>query len=387
MSTATDATASIGPGASFAARPGRILELDALRGMAALGVVLWHYGVHFDARPLQLLLFPFYNAGFLLVDFFFVLSGFVIAGAYGREPRRREFARNVWARVARLYPLHLFTLLATVCLLAALPMAVPPDPEFAPPANDVRHLVLNLLLLNQVGLQSGYSFNTPAWSISAEFVINVTFLGAIALAPRARRAILLLAVAAGGVLVATRAPPYVSGQFALGWLDVGLLRCALGFAAGAGLYRLVATGWVDRLRKTPLCADVLALGALCSLMLLLASSGRHPPAWHYLLSIAVATGCVALTPFSAIAGRLLRRRVLTFLGDISYSVYLVHFPLQLALHVLVVRGLPAPDYASPLVLLGYIAAVLVLSMATHRYLELRCQAWLLGRSPPAREVA
>ena len=98
---------------------GRILELDALRGIAALGVVFWHYGAHFHAYPLAGLLHPFYNAGFLLVDFFFVLSGYVIARAYWREPRQWNFYRNVWARVARLYPLHLLTLLATIMLVAS----------------------------------------------------------------------------------------------------------------------------------------------------------------------------------------------------------------------------------------------------------------------------
>jgi peptidoglycan/LPS O-acetylase OafA/YrhL len=351
-----------------------------LRGIAALGVVFWHYGVHFDARPLQVLLLPFYNAGFLLVDFFFVLSGFVIAGAYWREPRRRDFRRNVWARVARLYPLHLFTLVATLLLLAALPAAATPDPEFAPPTNDLRHLVLNLLLLNQVGLQGGYSFNTPAWSISAEFVINVAFLGAIALAPRARAVALLLGALACVVLVAMSTPPYVDGQFAFGWIDVGLLRCVLGFFAGVALHLLVAAGWLERLRSLPRLVDVLALLALSSLGLLLVASGRHPPAWHYPMSIAVATACVALTPLSSLAGRLLRHRALTFLGDISYSVYLVHFPLQLALHVLVARGLAAPDYASPWVLLGYVAAVVAVSAATHRRLELHWQSRLLGRA-------
>lgn len=362
------------------ARPRRILELDALRGVAALGVVFWHYGVHFDARPLQFLLLPFYNAGFLLVDFFFVLSGFVIAGAYWREPRRRNFGRNVWARIARLYPLHLATLLVTLLLLAALPAGVPRDPEFVPPANDLRHLVLNLLLLNQVGLQTGYSFNTPAWSISAEFVINVAFLWAIALAPRVRAAALLLGVAAAVALGATSTPPYVEGQFAFGWIDVGLLRCVLGFFAGVALHLLVAAGWLDRLRAAPRLADALAVLALSSLVLLLVASGRHPPAWHYPVSIAIATACVASTPFSPLAGRLLRRRALTFLGDISYSVYLVHFPLQLALYVLVAHGRAAPDYASPWMLLAFVAAVIAVSAVTHRRLELRWQARLLGRA-------
>lgn len=364
-------------GAPLPARPPRIHELDALRGIAALGVVFWHYGAHFDAQPLRAVLFPFYNAGFLLVDFFFVLSGFVIAGAYWRHPRQEAFGRNVWARVARLYPLHLFTLLATIALLALLPPGASPDAEFDPPANDLRHLVLNLLLLNQVGLQSGYSFNTPAWSISAEFIINVAFLWGIALAPRARIAAAAILLAAGGLLAAASAPPYVDGRFAFGWIDAGLLRCALGFATGVGLQRLAAAGWLGRLPSRNRLADALALGALLSLLLLLVASGRHPPAWHYLVSIAVAAACVALTPRSRLAGRLLRYRALTFLGDVSYSVYLVHFPLQLVLHACVSLGIASWSYDSPLVLVGYLAGVVVVSTATHRHLELPLQSRLL----------
>jgi len=367
--------------------PRRILELDALRGIAALGVVFWHYGAHFHARPLAWLLQPFYNAGFLLVDFFFVLSGFVIAAAYWREPRQWRLADNLRARFARLYPLHLLTLLAVVALLAALPAGRAPDPDFAPATNDAKHLLLNLLLLNQVGLQDGWSFNTPAWSISAEWVINVLFLAWIALALRWRLVAAAVAATLGVAMIATSARPWIQGAHAFGWLDVDLLRCTLGFAAGVGLQRAMQHGGSAALLLRPRLANGLALLALVALVALLLASGRHPPVWHYLLSIAVAVACVALTPYGAIARTLLRHRALTWLGDVSYSVYLVHFPLQLALHALVARGMAPPDYGSPLVLAGYVAVVLGVSALTHRRVELPWQARLLGAPSRKRSLA
>ena len=89
---------------------GRIEAYDSLRGLAALGVVLWHYGAHFDAHPLSRIFSPFYHAGYLFVDFFFVLSGYVISRAYWTAQREGQLKDNIQSRLARFYPLHLFTL-------------------------------------------------------------------------------------------------------------------------------------------------------------------------------------------------------------------------------------------------------------------------------------
>ena len=366
------------------ARTGRILELDALRGIAAMGVVFWHYGAHFDAHPLSWLLFPFYNAGFLLVDFFFVLSGYVIARAYWRPSRQHQPARNIWARVARLYPLHVLMLLVTVALVATLPPGAT-DTDFNQPTNDLKHLALNLLLLNQVGLQDGWSFNIPAWSISTEFVTNVLFLAFISLSLRMRWVAMAVVALLGAVMVASSGHPYVQGLHAFGYLDVNLARCFLGFAAGVGvhwgLHRLQFERW---LAASPAVSTVLGSVSLVALVGILVLSGRHPPMPHYLVSIASAMGCVAFVPFSPLLRRLLIQRPLTFLGDISYSTYLVHYPLQLALYSLATWLLPGLDYASPLVLGGYVACVIALSVVTHRRIELPWQSRLLGfASAPA----
>ena len=362
------------------AASGRILELDALRGIAALGVVVWHYGAHFGAMPFHALLYPFYNAGFLFVDFFFVLSGYVISRAYWREPRRLHFGRNVMSRIARLYPLHLATLLIVAGLLAALPAGTP-APAFELANNDAKHFLLNLLMLNQSGLQSGWSFNTPAWSISAEFIVNVLFLGFLALGVRARAAAIAIAVVALAGLVATAGRPIVAGQFAFGILDVNLLRCFLGFGLGIAIYLLVHRWNFARvLAARPALSSCFAFASLASLAALLVASNRHPPIAHYLAAIAVSGACVLFVPFSALARTVLRHRGLVFLGDISYSTYLVHYPLQLALLLASALGLPRLDYASPFVFLAFVLGVVAISAATHRYVELPSQRWLLERS-------
>ncbi|MEH2612452.1 peptidoglycan/LPS O-acetylase OafA/YrhL [Bradyrhizobium sp. AZCC 1693] len=96
--------------------PNRLHELDSLRALAAIGVVGWHYASHFGAAPLPWLMAPFYRHGELLVDFFFVLSGFVLARAYWNDQRSATFANNVRERIARMYPLHF----ATLCAVAVM---------------------------------------------------------------------------------------------------------------------------------------------------------------------------------------------------------------------------------------------------------------------------
>ncbi|MCO1384488.1 acyltransferase family protein [Burkholderia multivorans] len=76
----------------------RLHELDSLRGLAALGVVAWHYTNHMKASPLSFIFAPFYKHGLLMVDFFFVLSGYVLARAYWNETRSEQPIRNLGKR-------------------------------------------------------------------------------------------------------------------------------------------------------------------------------------------------------------------------------------------------------------------------------------------------
>lgn len=359
----------------------RIHELDALRGIAALGVAVWHYGAHFGATPLHLVLYPFYNAGFLFVDFFFVLSGYVISRAFWREPRRSRLGANILARIARMYPLHLLTLVLVALLLACLP-ATARDPNFVQPTNDTKHFLLNLLLLNQSGLQDGWSFNTPAWSISAEFIVNVAFLIFIFLGTRARLLMTVLTAFVAVAMLALAHRPYINGQLAFGWLDVNLFRCSLGFASGISVYWLVhRLDGSGVLVRRPLLSTLLGVASLVGLFGVMIVSGRHPPIFHYLISIAVASGCVLFVPFAPLLRSLLNYRPLTYLGDISYSIYLVHYPLQLAVYLVGAMGLVQLDFDSPVTLAAFIGAVIVMSAATHRFIEMPGQKWLLELGP------
>ncbi|MBE0593619.1 MAG: acyltransferase, partial [Gemmatimonadales bacterium] len=216
--------------------------LTPLRGIAALWVVVYHYGHQYlpalqPAQSGQLV-----EKGYLAVDLFFMLSGFVLTHVYHRDfvrfdpGRYREFLA---ARIARLYPLHLLVLLAfvaTAILGRMLDFALNGRFETLPleGAHSVLALLANLLMLQ--GLAAGeLSWNYPAWSISVEFFAYLLFplaLGPIWRAGR-RRIVLIGLVLAAGVLGFAW---FARGDFNQWDGPLALARCLPEFLLGALLY-------------------------------------------------------------------------------------------------------------------------------------------------------
>lgn len=307
------------PGAGMPARPeeaaprhpGRFAALDGWRGVCASMVVLFHVPVVSGWGSVEIV-----RHAFLFVDFFFVLSGFVIAHAYaGRLSTGLELQRFVAARFIRVYPLHLAMLLAFLVFEGAT-AAAHPEAAFAG-GNSVRAFFANLFLLHAFGTVDGLGWNYPSWSISAECGAYLVFgLAALWLgrrSPLALAALVVVAVPAIALKVGE-----LDTSVAFGWL-----RCLLGFSCGAllrlRLWRPAEAGG----RAPSLPAWTLAEGAtLAAVAVFVAVAG------HRLLSLAapfVFTAAVFVFAHEAGAvSRLMRRRVFAFLGLISYSIYMTH---------------------------------------------------------------
>ena len=354
--------------------PTRLHELDSLRALAAIGVVGWHYASHFGAAPLPSLMAPFYSHGEILVDFFFVLSGFVLARAYWNDERSATFANNVRDRIARMYPLHFATLCAVGVMQWILVNRLN-SPPFVYLFNDTYDFVLNLLLLNRTGLERGFSFNGPSWSISTEFVVNVLFLAVIALPRNIVRAGLfalfavLLAVILKDGLISDAASPGPAAD---------VFRTIIGFCCGVALHRGHAY-WMPRINLNRGFADGLAIAA-ASGFLCYSPEGEMAGLFHRLV---VVIGFPVLI-IGAIHGRVVRWVLtlppLVYLGTISYSIYLVHFPLQLGVHLASVAFLVQMPYDSAFFLVGFFIATVGLASITYRLIEMPGKK-LLRRRP------
>jgi len=357
----------------------RLRVLDAWRGLAALIVAMFHLQAIYPALvPGQ----PFAGCA-AFVDFFFVLSGFVLARGYLRADF--DIGAFAWQRIARLYPLHLYTLLVIVLLEAAKTWAQHAGGvgfhrgafEGLGPAS----FIDNLLLLQVTGaVWHKISWNTPAWSLSAELAANV--LVAVLAAVLVRRAlvpVLVLIASLCFAILATGAMPISD------YGPAALVRCLYAFALGCALYRGIAAvpprvskrGW-DGLEALA----ALAIGGAVSLL---------PAAHWYLASPIFAFAIGVFAHERGAISRLMLALRLEFLGSISYSIYLNHIAVLIvsekALALLLAAAhLPRPGTLSSVGFCGlYLAAVIVYSWLTYRAVERPGQRLLLGfRAQQAR---
>lgn len=350
----------------------RYLALDGYRFLAASLVALHHFNTDFQ---IGLERFSSGVAGLgVMVDFFFVLSGFVIAVGYmGRMENRRDYGRFLRARFARLYPLHLATLGATLVLIGAgTALGMKPN---HPEVFALSALPANALSLHAWGLTEHLSFNGGSWSISAEWFVYL-------LAPLAFLAARRLSWLANVALLALVVLGIEAGRSAFGlrpWWDAsydfGMLRAAPTFFCGV----LIAV-WIERipLRLAPRWGLVHAV-FLLSLALLHLQAPREAVILTLALLVALAAHAERAGKPTWLAGAAMKRA-----GDASYAFYLTHglvaiVPIFVARRYGLVGGASGAAIA-----LACMAATLVVSIWLHRRFERPMQRLLLGQQDLGR---
>lgn len=341
----------------------RYVVLDTWRYIAAAGVVFYHYENHFQpylAEPSHLLARFNY-----LVDFFFILSGFVLMHTYGGAIGGwRSYGRFIQKRFARLYPLHLLTTLAflavgVVAVLFKIPMRDPQsfDPALAVPT---------LALMHAWGFTSHPGLNFPSWSISSEFFVYFLFPFLAALLVRTRPLIFVLgAIAFVAVMQAVRTHmglrPWTEATF-----DFGMLRAVPTFMTGMALYVIVAA--MPRLRVSWWLVHAVMLAIFAAML-----AQAHP-----LIVIASFPFAVALIALAERGGddTILARPAFAALGDASYGLYMLHSMVQIASLVLVRKfGLTSIPELIAVAIAGTVAATL-LAIASYRWFEMPARTWL-----------
>ena len=166
----------------------RFFLLDLSRAMAAICVVLQHYQ-HFyfvaphtyvenftrSQQPFYNLIEPAYKFGPVAVQFFFILSGFIFFMFYKKKIENKKINFNTFLslRLSRLYPLHLLTLLAML-VFQKLYFFLNSE-YFVYPGNDLKNFILHFFLIQEWGFKPSWAYNAPAWSISVELFLYISF--------------------------------------------------------------------------------------------------------------------------------------------------------------------------------------------------------------------
>ena len=279
--------------------------------------------MHFNARG-YISQLPLVQNAFLFVDFFFVLSGFVIGSSYGERLRAGYSVRKFMAlRLGRIYPLHVAVLLMFVLFefcLALMP-GLAQRGAFGDPFS-LTTLVQSLLLIQIFVGPEISAWNLPSWSIAAEMWTYLIFAALLRWTPRLTMPFCLLAAIAAPMFLAVQSDRYMNVLH-----DGALVRCIFGFALGVIGWRLADRAASISLPRWADHAVEIGIAAIIIMFVSLAGGGPSSLGAPFLFLIAVLIFCRERGCVSA----LLTRGPFLLIGGLSYSIYMIHTFLQFRL--------------------------------------------------------
>lgn len=331
--------------------------LTSVRGIAAWLVVLYHIRLSMAFAPHCLI--EFLAKGYLAVDFFFLLSGFVIWLTYGERLRHEGLAAAptfLKRRIARVWPLHFIMLTAAAALATLMLVTGHAAPRLFP----FDQLPLDVLMIQNWGFTDQLAWNVPSWSISVEFGAYLLFpLAAIALDWRRLPTALILAILAL-LFVLLHVVMSSAGATTLGQsiAKLGLIRCLVEFTAGTASCALWLR-WADKPSRWAIASSAVAAALLAGWL-----AGAMPETLA--LPPAFAAALVALALTSGRRGNPLEARWLHYLGEISYATYLCHFLLYFLFKLVMVDD---PYNVPPVLIALFLALVLASSIALYHLVE------------------
>ena len=335
-----------------------LLGLELLRFISALAILVWHYQ-HFamlpnahsfdpQQQPFYNYLSFFYLNGAKAVYLFWALSGYIFFYNYYTEIKTYKLTIYGFSidRFSRLYPLHLFTLL--VLLFLQFSFFSNQQEYFIYQNNDVYHLILNLFFINYWGFENGYSFNGPVWSVSAEVLIYFIFFFTTLKLSIRHNVLAIFVILISMYILELKA----------------LFMCVVFFYLGGILNRVV-----EKNERFVLLIVLLIPFLLYALEL--SKEGfifflpDYPNLFRdgffclSLLIVFLKVGSV-LKPFASF---------ISGLGNLTYSMYLCHFPIQLLMVLFFLKLKIDIPYKNSWLFLFFISITIFISFFVYKILE------------------
>ena len=349
-----------------------IPALTSLRFFAAFYVILFH--AHEFSGINAYLLNNFFNSGYLAVDFFFILSGFILSYTYYPQIKSKSFFHKEFLikRVARIYPVHLFTLLFMLALIAFIKLSgIDWDHDMS--SSNVYEFFTNLFMVHAWDYNYVLSYNQPSWSISAEFFAYILFPLFVFFIDRGSSLI--------KVIVATSF--FLSSYFiAYGFFEVTMTKITYGFTIVRIVpdfllgvttfllfYRYSFTFDINKhltISFLLLCfcfymgnLDFIVVPLFAWVIYLLADQARHGQR------------------------SFLNNNILQFLGQVSYSLYMVHFPIWVGfMHMFLGNYMGFNNGNVSLITIYSVVFFTILLMfpcaiLTYKYIEVPSRRWII----------
>ncbi len=383
-----------------------LTNLTPMRGIAALLIVIFHIDLmmgmgqgllirHSDSLVLTKM--------FLMVDFFFILSGFIMCHVYATWFKEtisgNQYKKFTIARFARVYPMHLVTLLYTIVLFKLSGILQIPKVPVLQVADTNFSIFTNLFLVQSMNLHNWFTWNHASWSISTEWwaYMLFPFLVKPFLKLKPITIIIVVALCFIGYLAITyllvplvTSPPeipFVKIQPGTLTINVayqfGFIRCLCGFILGMAMYQCYKIGWGAKILGNGYTIVLITLAIFTSM--------------HFDLPDFVT---VTLFPFLLLSGtygsinidKLFNLKPLQRLGDWSFSIYIIHEPLLYTLgnimtylhpvgKTIQASPPPTPDMLTAWTFsIIFISIILLIASLTYRFIEVPTRNWINGKN-------
>ncbi|HVX26105.1 MAG TPA: acyltransferase [Parafilimonas sp.] len=364
--------------------------LDGLRGVAAIMVICMHVMEPLaggDYTKMHI------NHGYLAVDFFFLLSGFVIAHAYDDRWNRMSIKDFFKRRLIRLHPMIIIGMtIGAVCFYFSASTIVFPPLSGTP----IWKLIIVMLIgytllpvplsLDIRGWGEMHPLDGPAWTLFFEYIANIMY--ALVLRRTSKTVLTVLVIIAAAALM-QYAVTSSNGDLIGGWsltaeqLRIGFTRLCYPFLAGMLLARVIKPGNMGN------------TFVWCSLLLIVILSmpriGGSNTAYFWMNGLYEGLSIVIIFPiivFLGASGNIKNKRVeavCRFFGDISYPVYIIHYPFVYIYTAWVVDNHKTFSQAWPFALLILTGAVALAYILLKLY-DLPVRKWLTKKYLPGKKV-
>ena len=337
--------------------------IDFLRWFAAFGVVLYHYSLHFRVNEINYN--PFLNYLIINREFaqnfvwlFWGISGFIFTNIYIHK--QVSFQKFVIARFARLYPLHLITLISVMILqYISLKNFNYTQENYL---NDIYHFILHLFFASDWGLQKYWSFNVPVWSISIE--VPIYFLFFISLLYVRKFKIIF------SILIAVFFYYFFPKIFNFDlnkWQSLALFNfktCIFYFFFGSAIYFFYTN--FKKFKKILFFLSLILI--LISIFFLnydfKSNISIYFPSTFILIQ--------SLILFFACSDDILKNctKKIFLLSNTSYSIYLIHFPIQLIILIIFDKySLDLKIFSNFLIFFLFLLLLQLISFCSYLYFE------------------
>jgi len=353
----------------------RFEVLDIFRGLFASLVFLFHLGPFAETPVLEN---RFVENSDMFVDFFFVLSGFVIAYSYQSIADWPQLKLFFTKRLYRIYPLHFVLLMAFAAMEVAKNLLSPyiKVNNLTNPANNIHTFFTSLFLINSTPVPGvkDVSWNIPSWSISAEMMAYIVF-GVLVLFIHlsqqiSRRNWYYVAV----VVVSILGLWMVSSSFQINYsFDYGFLRGILGFFTGVLCFNLFSKTHESVRKWHPAIFSITEFLSLASIIFCICNGQILKP--YGVIFEVLFFICIYTFSFEKgiISSGLKKVGLLHKLGKYSYSIYMTHALLISLFNVLFIRILKFPATAYSYLFILNFMLIYFVAVWTYKNIEMRFQ--------------